>query len=226
MLICSKSKHRSIKSSDEKFDPKIRGKSLAIVEKTKYLGVQIDQNLDWKEHIRYVASKVSRAIGFLKYAKSLVPSTTLINLHKSIVEPHFRYCCSVWGCCNSTEKSRLQRLQNRAARIITGSRFDDSAMPLIKGLGWQTIAEMISSETNTMVSKALNGRAPQYLTELLEKLAKLCSQLAKYFKRPKVATNETATGQRCFSFRGVKSWNSLSVESKEAVNLVSFKASI
>ena len=105
MLICSKSKHRSIKNSDETFDPKIRDKSLDMVEKTKYLGLKTDQNLDWKEHMKYVASKVSRAIGFLKHAKSLVPSTTLINLYKSIVEPHFRYCCSVWGCCSSTEKT-------------------------------------------------------------------------------------------------------------------------
>ena len=164
-----KSKHRSIQNCDETFDLKIRDKSLDTVEKTKYLGVHIDQNLDWKEHIKYVASKVSRAFSFLKYAKNLVPSITLINLYKRIVEPHFRYCCSVWGCCSSTEKNRLQRLQNRAARIITGSRFDDSAMPLIKGLGWQTIEKMISSETNIMVFKALNGRAPQYLTELFSR---------------------------------------------------------
>ena len=84
MLICSKSKHRSIKISGKTFVPTIRDKSLDIVGTTKYLGVQIDQNLDWKEHIKYVASKVSRAIGFLKYAKSLVPSTTLINLYKAL----------------------------------------------------------------------------------------------------------------------------------------------
>ena len=65
MLICSKSKHRSIKNSDETFGLKMCDKSLDIVEKTKYLGVQIDQNLDWKEHRKYVASKVSRSTGFL-----------------------------------------------------------------------------------------------------------------------------------------------------------------
>ena len=167
MLICSKSQHRSIKNSDEIFGLKIRDKSLDIVEKTKYLGVQID--LDWMEHIKYVASKVSRAIGFLIHAKSLVPSTTLINLYKYIVEPHFQYCCSVWGRCSSTEKNRLQRLQNRAARLITGSRFDDPAVPLIKGSGWQTIEEMIRSETNIIVFKALNDRVPQYLTELFSR---------------------------------------------------------
>ena len=42
----------------------------------------------------------------------------------------------------------------------------------------------------------------------------------------KLSLIKSATGQRYFSFRGVKSWNSLSVESKKAVNLVSFEASI
>ena len=226
MLICSRSKHRSIKNSDETFDLKIRENSLAIVDKTKYLGVQIDQNLDWKEHIKYVVSKVSRAIGFLKYSKSLVPSTTLINLYKSIVEPHFRYCCSVWGCCSSIEKTRLQRLQNRAARIITGGRYDDSAAPLIKSLGWQTVEEMIGSETKIMVFKALNGYAPQYLTELFSRNSQnSVHNLRNTSNDLKLPLMKTATGQRCFSFRGAKYWNSLSVESKKAVNLASFKAS-
>ena len=227
MLICSKCKHKSIKNSDETFGLKIRDKILNIVEKIKYLGVQVDQNLDWKEHIKYVASKVSRPIGFLKYAKSLVPSTTLINLYKSIVEPHFRYCCSVWGCCSSTEKNRLQRLQNKAARLITSSRFDDPSVPLIKGLGWQTIEEMISSETNIMVFKALNDRAPQYLTELFSRNShRSVHNLRNTSNDLKLPLMKPATGQRCFSFRGAKYWNGLSVESKQAVDLVSFKASI
>ena len=121
----------------------------------------------------------------------------------------------------------MQRLQNRAARIITGSRFDDSAMPLDKGLGWQAIEEMISSETNIMVFKALNGRAPQYLTELFSRNSQSSvHNLRNTSNELKLPLMKTATGQRCFSFRGVKSWNSLSVESKIAVNLVSFKASI
>ena len=63
----------------------------------------------------------------------------------------------------------MQRLQNRAARLITGSRFDDPAVPLTDGLGWQTIEEMIGSETNTMVFKVLTDHAPQYLTELFSR---------------------------------------------------------
>ena len=68
-----------------------------IVDKTKYLGVQLDQHLVWDEHTRFLRAKVSRALGFLKYAKKLLPQETLSQIYRGIVEPHFRYCCSVWG---------------------------------------------------------------------------------------------------------------------------------
>ena len=101
--------------------------------------MQIDNKLDWKEHIKTVSLKVSRAIGFLKHAKSFLPEKTLRTMYTGIVEPHFRYCyryCnSVWGCCGLTEINQLQKLQIRAAHIVTGSRFDAPGLPLVKRLG-------------------------------------------------------------------------------------------
>ena len=91
---------------------------------------------------------------------------TVIALYRGIVEPHFRYCCSVCGSAGKTEVNKLQKLQNRAARIVTGSRFDAPSGPIIEGLGWKTIEELIESETQTMVYKSLNELAPRYLSEL------------------------------------------------------------
>ena len=91
--------------------------------------MQIDCSLDWKEQIKAVSAKVSRAIGFLKHAKSFLPKETLKTLYTGIVEPHFRYCCSVWGCAGSSEINQLQKLQKRAARIITNSSFDAPSRP-------------------------------------------------------------------------------------------------
>ena len=169
MLICSKSKQKALINSNEKLDIKVKGENLMVIEKIKYLGVQIDQNLEWKEHIKYVSSKVARAIRFLKYTKNFIPRNCLNKLYRSIMEPYFRNCCSVWGCCSSTEKDRLQKLQNRTARIITGSSFTTSALPLIESLSWKTIEELISNETKICVFKAVNGLAPQYLTELFSR---------------------------------------------------------
>ena len=227
MLICSKSKQKALINSNEKLDIKVKGENLMVVGKIKYLGVQIDQNLEWKEHNKYVSSKVARAIGFLKYTKHFIPRNCLNKLYRSIVEPYFRYCCSVWGCCSSTEKDSLQKLQNRAARIITGSSFTTSALPLIESLGWKTIEELISNETKICLFKALNGRAPQYLTELFSRNSQRSLHILRNTSTDlKLPLFKTASGQKCFSFRGVKYWNSLSAESKQAVTLHSFKASI
>ena len=135
MLIASQQKHKSLKHSEIRFDPKIRGKEIEILSKAKYLGVQIGDNLNWKEHTRAVSAKVPRAVGFLKYSQRYLPITSVKTLSTSIVESHFQYCCSVWGCCSAVDVRDLQKLQNRAARIITNSSFDAAIKPIFESLG-------------------------------------------------------------------------------------------
>ena len=64
MLISTEPKHKTLKNQGESLKLKIRNDELDVEQKTKYLGVQTDSKLDWKEHIKTVSSKVSRAIGF------------------------------------------------------------------------------------------------------------------------------------------------------------------
>ena len=179
MLVSTKQKHNILKSRNEDLNLKIRDNDLEIIQKTKYPGVQIDNSLNWKEHIKTVSTKVSRAIGFLKHAKTFLRQETLKALCTGIVEPHFRYCCSVWGCAGLTELNQLQKLQNRAARIITNSSFDTPSRPLIDQLGWKTIEELVASESKTMVFKSLHELAPQYLCDLFTRNSKCSSYVLR-----------------------------------------------
>ena len=74
MLISTKQKHKILKSRGEDLKLKIRNKELEVVQTTKYLGVTIDNSLNWKEHIKSIFTKVSKAIGFLRHSKNV--STT------------------------------------------------------------------------------------------------------------------------------------------------------
>ena len=227
MLISTKQKHKSLKSRNEALDLKIRDNELEVVPKTKYLGVQIDCCLNWKEQIKAVSTKVSKAIGFLRHAKSFLPQVSLKTLYTGIVEPHFRYCCSVWGCAGSTDTNQLQKLQNRAARIITYSSFDTPSRPLIAELGWQTIEEVIDNGSKIMVFKSPNDLAPQYLWNLFTKNSTCSSQNLRNTETDlTLPKKESANGQKCFSYRGAKIWNSLPAESKTASSLDGFKKSV
>ena len=120
MLIGSWPKLQNICNSDGIYTKlSIDDEVVPMINETKYLGTQIDKTLSWKEHINVIASKISRGIGMLRYAQRYVPLSTIKIMYWSKVEPHLRYCCTVWGCCTETDLKRLQILQNRAARIVT-----------------------------------------------------------------------------------------------------------
>ena len=107
----------------------------------------------WDSHLKNIETKISRALGMLTYAKRYVPISTLNNMYKAIVQPHFNYCCSVWGPCGTTRQKELQKLQNRAARIVTNSALDSSAAHLIHELGWPSIGKLVHRETSSMAYK-------------------------------------------------------------------------
>ena len=109
MLIATKPRHKALDNAAGNLKLEILGSELDIVTKTIYLGVQVDNSLDWKEHIKVISFKVSRAIGFLKSSKNILPVASVKTLYTSIVEQHFRYCCSVWGCCGATTINQLEK---------------------------------------------------------------------------------------------------------------------
>ena len=227
MLICTRPKRKALEEANLILELNICDTAIDNAPKTKYLGVHIDGNLNWKEHIKAVSSKVSRAIGFLKYAKKFLPLATVIKLYTSIVEPHFRYCCSVWGCCGVTEIKKLQKLQNRAARILTNSSYDTPSRPLIDKLGWKTLEKLICDESKTMVYKSLHKLAPQYLCDLFTRNSVGCSRnLRNTATDLRLPMKNSQNGQKCFSYRGARLWNGLSAESKTAPSLNVFKQSI
>ena len=94
MLICTKSR-RKILSSNDKLNLLIRNRELESVDVIKYPGIHVDYSLSWKDLLKSVTSKVSRGMGMLKQTKYYLPEACLKALYSSIVEPYFRYCCSV-----------------------------------------------------------------------------------------------------------------------------------
>ena len=131
MVISTKPKHAALKHQEDQWCLSIHNNPLQVVQGTKHQGVYIDNTLDWKNHIQEITKKISRSLGLLKYAKRFLPLESLKDIYTSIIDPNFRYCCAVWGVCGLTEIQKLQKLQNRAARILTDSNYDAPSKPLI-----------------------------------------------------------------------------------------------
>ena len=122
----------------------VNGNGINLVKENKYLGLMIDDSLKWESTVKCIQKRISRAIGILKDAKDYMQEDTLSNMYLSIIQPHFSYCCSVLECCGTTKLKALQKLQNRAARIVTSSPFDTPAAPLWQWLDRPTINALIN----------------------------------------------------------------------------------
>ena len=77
------------------------------------------QYLHNDEHVDKLCSKVNRSISGLKQARDYVPLDVLNSIYKSLIQPVFDYCDIVWDNLDQGLATRIQKLQNRAARIIT-----------------------------------------------------------------------------------------------------------
>ena len=97
----------------------------------KSLGMHIDRHLSWSEHIHNISKKISSAIGVLKRARPFISCKTAVQVYTALIQPHFDYCCSVWDELGGTLATKLQKLQNRAARVITRSSYDADAGALL-----------------------------------------------------------------------------------------------
>ena len=145
---------------------------------------------------------VDKKGSFVLYSSSVYWITwpSLYMHNTSIIEPHLRYCCSVWRCCEKTEIDRLQKLSNRASRIVTNSSNDTPSMPPILNLDWETIDDFINQKIKTIAFKSVSNLAPQYLINLFTRNSHSSSHnLRNTDSDVQIPKKKTSNGQKFFS---------------------------
>ena len=87
-------------------------------KESKLLGLIIDESLQWDRHIDYLVKRISPKVGLLYRLSKFLPSTSLKTIYVTLIQPDIYYCVSIWANSANIHMLKIQRLQNRAARII------------------------------------------------------------------------------------------------------------
>ena len=144
-------KHMLKKISDYHRVVTILNKPIKQVFQCKTLGVTVDENLSWKSNTESICSKISSGIYALKQIKTFVDIKTLISVYNALIQPYFIYCCEVLDVFGETQSKRLQKLQNRAARVIASIPNDVDQQTVLDLLGWKTLKEQrLKTKAKTM----------------------------------------------------------------------------
>ena len=119
----------------------IKINNVEIEEKctTSFLGVQLDNKLNWKSHISHICNKVSKSLAILKMVRSIFPLNILKTIYMSRIYSHINYCNLIWGCAETGIIEPLFKLKKKAVRIITKSSYLEHTAPLFKSLALLTV---------------------------------------------------------------------------------------
>ena len=126
----------------------------------KFLGVFIDSNLNFKYHIEYVRKKVSNSIYMINRVKNILCTEALLSLYNSFVHSHFMYCLPIWSSCPKTYLEPLYKLQKRAIRIITGSKYNAHTEEKFKKLKILPLHQLAEYVKLLFMYDYINGKLP------------------------------------------------------------------
>ncbi len=143
----------------------------AIEQKShvKYLGILIDEHLNWKEHISNVTKKISRSVGIICKLRSCLNISLLRTIYYSLVYSHLNYGIHAWGSACKTDIEKILLLQKKAVRAMTGNRWYQtygnpgplaSSDPLFKKLGILKINDIYKLNVGKFIFACLSHLTP------------------------------------------------------------------
>ncbi len=199
------------------------GCSVNSSSSVRNLGVLFDRNLSFEKHVSSICKTAFfqlKSISKLRPMLSMSNAETLIN---AFMTSRLDYCNALLGGCSARLINKLQLVQNAAARVLTRTRKYDHISPVLSTLHWLPIKHCIHFKILLITYKALNGLAPQYLSELLSHYSPsrpLRSQNSGHLIIPRIS--KSTAGGRSFSYLAPKLWKNLHNTVREANTLCQF----
>ena len=159
----------------KKLNFRISGQKIVLSKQVKYLGILIDENLSWIEHLSLLNLKVSRASGLLAKIRHYVSLKTLKPIYSALFHSHILYGCQIWGQGKNKILNTIAKNQEKAVRTISFKDRTDPVAPLFKSLNILPLYDQIKFNNLSLTYDFLSENYPPILDNCLIKLHDLHS---------------------------------------------------
>ena len=211
---------------NDSLDIVYHNKSLSNKDSYCYLGLEIDSCLTWNNHITKLSKKLGPVIAQLQRIRPFLSQAQLNTLYFSFVQPHIDYGLTIWGFSSKTNIQKIQRFQNRAARIITNNfDFSTSATAIIRNLKWLNVIQRRDYLLCILTYKSLHDQSPNYLSDLLTRCRDVHTRKTRLAESSalQVPFGKTQYFHPSFQIQAPNLWNNLPASVKNSPSLQIFK---
>lgn len=206
----------------------VHGPFIQKVDSHIHLGVNLQYDGGWKQHINSIHEKACIRLNLLKLVKYKLCRCSLKKIYFSFIRPVLEYADIVWDNCYDREVKLLEDIQVTAARIISGLRSNSSRSALYDELGIDLLSDRRKVHKLTLFYKMAHGLAPKYLQDLLMP----CTPQNNYSLRHQddfkfvIPQIKTTAFMNSFLPSSIKLWNELPLHIRILPTESSFKTAI
>ena len=193
------------------------------VTHTKFLGVWLDENLNWNEHLTRLIPKIKRNLNLLKVSKQLLNVDVKRIIYHAHIYSHLKYGISVWGhMLRKGQQTKLEKLQRESVRLVLNTSHVDNAK--MKRVNILPLTDIITLECSKLMYKALREELPMELNKALrtDSANRSLNKDHTYSTRNKHVPNlpkcSSKTYRDSFLYHCIKDYSSLTKKTHDSDN--------
>ena len=200
--------------------------TLKQTSQCKYLGLIIDNKLNWAAHIAHVKSKISKCVGILMKARPSLSRKCLLDLYYSFAYPYLIYCVELWGHAGDRLLYPLFLVQKKIVRIITFSAFLAHTAPIFQKLRLLPLCKIVLQRTSVFMFKLMNNMLPLAMNSLVVRNNDIHHYNTRQNHHLRGSRPTCKTVVNSFTNRSFQIWNAISSQVNINVSLYKFKYNV
>ena len=169
----------------------INGKEIGLVSKTKFLGIIIDQHLEWKYHIDMCKKKISSGNYVLKSLKNILTTSILTTIYNSMIHPYISYGLMLWGSAYKSYLHTIEILQKKAIRNVHKTKYNENTMPLFRSSKLLRLEDMYKLQFFMFMFSYYRNILPSPLYSLFTRNSDIHDHYTRCRKDPRAVAHNT-----------------------------------
>ncbi len=200
---------------------KLGNQEIQRVNCAKFLGVYIDDELQWDKHIQYVSSRLNSGLYALNSVKKTLSTQNLKQLYYSIFHSHLTYGTILWGSVPKYKLKKIEITQNRSIRNIFNAPYNAHTTILYKKLNIPKFNDLYKIQLGKLMFDYSIINLPTPLMEIFTPNRDIHNHNTRYRNDPH-STARTYNASKSFLHQGPKLWFELPVSLKNSRTIKSF----
>ena len=186
----------------------------------KFLGLNIDENLNWSQHTKSICSKLSKNLYLLRSIKNIVPNWAMRDLFFAYINNNITYGLSIWGpMCLSRDLDRVRVLHKKGLRVLGNVSSHAPTNPIVKQYRILKLDDIVELELSKFAYRLTHNLLPKPVSNLFNRGADYHQYNTRNRNNPIVSRHKYALYNKSFLCRTPVVWAELPIDLKSSKSL-------